>query len=582
MSTARLSAAEESQGFWERLRETGAALTQEMRERARVGKRKGADQSFARDGEGAETGVRSDSVQAPSFSRIVIESNGAAHLQGRGSPSSDVIISASGKIIAVVRVDRGGEWRSKIAAGLAPGEFHVTTVARAKVGSPITTGQDLRIRVPAGFSDRVVVLYNGAVEEPDPARQRAEELADAATRKFTEVIRGKEKQSKKTTAAEPPAKNQNTLKEVEESILTAGERIQDWLAKANRTYQSQIARKLSVPVNKPAQTAEATPEQLVAPEKLAQQEADAERRRREVADRQRREAEAAREAQEQARLAAEKQRADEEASRQREIEARERAARAEAARLEAERRAAEVRRLAEAARAQEEAKRLAEESEKAARKLTAEDEEKKREEAKRLVDEAERKDAERKRRAEEQEELRRNPKSEQQREKEAEIRRKDEEVLAQQAEAEQLASDLERRTDRPMPVDPPKGLSPEALEAEGSEQAPAESVSEPTRKGKKDLRPSEGSAEEPSPPDAALETVQESPRVCRIGKTKRRRRSISYVVKPGDTLWSISRRYLGRGARYPVIFRANRDRLHDPDFLLDCQRIVVPRKKRPR
>ncbi len=43
----------------------------------------------------------------------------------------------------------------------------------------------------------------------------------------------------------------------------------------------------------------------------------------------------------------------------------------------------------------------------------------------------------------------------------------------------------------------------------------------------------------------------------------------SYVVKPGDSLWKISARKgtLGDAFRWPLLFKANRDQITDPDFI---------------
>jgi len=42
-----------------------------------------------------------------------------------------------------------------------------------------------------------------------------------------------------------------------------------------------------------------------------------------------------------------------------------------------------------------------------------------------------------------------------------------------------------------------------------------------------------------------------------------------YVVKKGDSLWKISARKSGLGDpfRWPLIFKANRDQIQDPDFI---------------
>lgn len=53
-----------------------------------------------------------------------------------------------------------------------------------------------------------------------------------------------------------------------------------------------------------------------------------------------------------------------------------------------------------------------------------------------------------------------------------------------------------------------------------------------------------------------------------------------YIVQPGDTLWSIARRFIGCGARWPMIYSCNRRCIKDPDLIYPGQTIVVPRPRR--
>ncbi len=48
-------------------------------------------------------------------------------------------------------------------------------------------------------------------------------------------------------------------------------------------------------------------------------------------------------------------------------------------------------------------------------------------------------------------------------------------------------------------------------------------------------------------------------------------------VQPGNSLWRIARRTLGKGVRYTVIFEANRDQIRDPDLIYPGQIFVVPK-----
>jgi LysM repeat protein len=50
----------------------------------------------------------------------------------------------------------------------------------------------------------------------------------------------------------------------------------------------------------------------------------------------------------------------------------------------------------------------------------------------------------------------------------------------------------------------------------------------------------------------------------------------SYVVERGDSLWRISRRFLGQGWRYTVIYDANRDQIRDPGLIFPGQRLAIP------
>jgi nucleoid-associated protein YgaU len=55
-----------------------------------------------------------------------------------------------------------------------------------------------------------------------------------------------------------------------------------------------------------------------------------------------------------------------------------------------------------------------------------------------------------------------------------------------------------------------------------------------------------------------------------------------YVVRAGDTLWSIAARHYGDGEAYRRILRANWQRIGDADHLQPCQRLYIPRWGSPR
>ena len=51
---------------------------------------------------------------------------------------------------------------------------------------------------------------------------------------------------------------------------------------------------------------------------------------------------------------------------------------------------------------------------------------------------------------------------------------------------------------------------------------------------------------------------------------------VFHTVVKGDTLWKIAEKTLGKGARYPEIFEANRPMLSDPDKIYPGQVLRIP------
>jgi nucleoid-associated protein YgaU len=49
-----------------------------------------------------------------------------------------------------------------------------------------------------------------------------------------------------------------------------------------------------------------------------------------------------------------------------------------------------------------------------------------------------------------------------------------------------------------------------------------------------------------------------------------------YIIRRGDTLWAIAKRYLGSGLRYTSIFQDNRKIIQNPNLIHPKQELTVP------
>ena len=50
----------------------------------------------------------------------------------------------------------------------------------------------------------------------------------------------------------------------------------------------------------------------------------------------------------------------------------------------------------------------------------------------------------------------------------------------------------------------------------------------------------------------------------------------SYVVKSGDTLWKIAKKYYGDGTKYTKIYNANKGKIKNPSLIYPGQKLTIP------
>jgi LysM repeat protein len=49
-----------------------------------------------------------------------------------------------------------------------------------------------------------------------------------------------------------------------------------------------------------------------------------------------------------------------------------------------------------------------------------------------------------------------------------------------------------------------------------------------------------------------------------------------YTVSRGDSLWKIARETWGDGSKWPLLYAANQEAIHDPNLIFPGQNIVIP------
>jgi hypothetical protein len=245
---------------------------------------------------------------------------------------------------------------------------------------------------------------------------------------------------------------------------------------------------------------------------------------------------------------------------------------------EAKRKAAEAKRAAQAAEVKRRAEAEAERKAQAKRGAEAAEAKRKEAEAKRAADaaEAERKAEEKKRLAEE-----------------AEAERKAVEDAQRLAQAETKSAPEADPSKIPAADTPAKQSEPPAQdEAADVRSEPAQSTPVAPRAEKRKVRSAKAHGKKRV--KKARRKVQKahyrgSRKVRR--KVYRSRRYVEapawsvedarvYIVRRGDTLSAIAKRYYGSGSAYRAIYKANRDRIRNPHLIFPRQRIYIPQRRR--
>ncbi|MGH6832116.1 MAG: LysM peptidoglycan-binding domain-containing protein, partial [Methyloceanibacter sp.] len=79
----------------------------------------------------------------------------------------------------------------------------------------------------------------------------------------------------------------------------------------------------------------------------------------------------------------------------------------------------------------------------------------------------------------------------------------------------------------------------------------------------------------PEPPASQVAGV-EAGKGATPGPVSQTTSAATYIIRRGDTLWAIAKRYLGSGLRYTRIFEDNRQVINNPNLIHPKQQVTVP------
>jgi len=152
-------------------------------------------------------------------------------------------------------------------------------------------------------------------------------------------------------------------------------------------------------------------------------------------------------------------------------------------------------------------------------------------------------------------------------------------------------SEKEKKADSPVPVQEAKA-EPQAVEVKGepvldnskpeTKPAAAEKKAEPAPAPAPEKKAEPAAAEvkaEPAPAPAPEKKAEPAPAPEKQKADKGHNRPVEHVVRTGDNLWNIAKKYYGSGAKWTLIYDANKSAIKKKDFLEPGTVLVIPASK---
>ena len=109
-----------------------------------------------------------------------------------------------------------------------------------------------------------------------------------------------------------------------------------------------------------------------------------------------------------------------------------------------------------------------------------------------------------------------------------------------------------------------------------AEPAAVEVKGEPVLDNSKEAKPAPAPAKKAEPAPAPAKKAEPAPAPAPEKKKASDGRPVEHVVRTGDNLWKISKKYYGSGAKWKLIYEANKSAIKKQDFLEPGTVLAIP------
>ncbi|MBQ6595976.1 MAG: LysM peptidoglycan-binding domain-containing protein, partial [Lentisphaeria bacterium] len=135
-----------------------------------------------------------------------------------------------------------------------------------------------------------------------------------------------------------------------------------------------------------------------------------------------------------------------------------------------------------------------------------------------------------------------------------------------------------KKAAQPAPAPVKKAAQPAPAPAKTAAQpapAPAKKAAQPAPAPAKAAQPAPAPAKAAQPAPAPAKAAAQ-PAPAPAEKKASNGRPVEHVVRTGDTLWNIARKYYGSGAKWKLIYEANKSAIKKQDFLEPGTVLAIP------